>query len=538
MSALALDAPGARLLAGCRDGSVQIFDFGTMDAGLAPRRTITPRADHPVTALAWCPSGGGGGGPGGGGRSFLVASADPRLCFFDEDGRSLHETPRGDPYLRDPKHTAGHTAPITAALWHPTDAGAVASGAEDGTVRLWCAATGKQRTVIKPTLPRPGRVPVTALAYAGGEAANVIVAGLEDGSLHCWDVRAGGGAAASIGGAVPPPREQMALRPDWRVVAAGGGGGVVERTAAGAHEAGDGGGGGAVTALAASPATDASAGHRLASRGGDGGLKVWDLRRLGPQQQQQAGAPRGGAAPAPAPLLCVGGLPADLAGTGVAWSPDGRLVVAAVSAGGADGAGGGRGGCLAFADTAAAAGSDPIIRRLATPPGTSAIPVLWHRGLNQVFVGTGAARAGGVRVFYSPAASVRGVVAAGARARRKPDPADWAPPLVIHAPNALAAFREDIPGLPGPRARKGGRGAPREPVTAGPPAPAGAGGGRAAPTRPARTLLTQHLLAGGGAMRPAGAEADVREALLSHGQGDEGGGGGVRVLAEEEEEED
>ena len=517
--ALALDRPGARLLAGSRDGTLQIFAFGTMDAGLAPRRTLTPRADHPVTALAWAPSA----------SAFLAATADPCLLFFDPDGRKVGETVRGDPYLRDAKHTAGHTAPVTAAAWHPANPGTAASASEDGTVRLWNTETAKQATVIKPTHARTGpgvqRVGVSALTYAG-EGGELLAAGCEDGSLHWWDLRAGG-ASAAIGGLVPPPREQMALRPDWRVVGQGSGGAAVERVATGAHAPDD--GGCAVTALAPDATRGGGGALRLASRGGDGTLKVWDLRSLGPQGD--AAARRGGSAPAPAPLLSVGDLPAEVAGTGAAWSPDGRVVAAAVSATG----GAASGGSLVFAD-AAAAGS-AIIRRLALPPPASAIALAWHRGINQVFVGTGSARAGGVRVFYSPASSIRGVAAAGRRPKRKPDPADWTAPLVIHAPHALAAFRGDvaIPGLPKPRVR---RGAPsREPTKAGPAPPAGAGGGRAAPTRPARTLLTQQLLAGGGALRPAGAEADVREALLAHGQGDEGGGGGPRVLADTEEEE-
>jgi WD repeat-containing protein 70 len=550
VGALALDGSGAYLLAGARDGTLQLFDFGSMAADLGPRRTLVPRPDHPITGLAWAP----------GAAAFAVAASDARIAFYDRDGRAAVETVRGDPYLRDAKHTAGHTAPVTALAWHPTDASTAASASEDGTVRLWCADTGKQRTVIKPTLARPGRVGVTALAYGDGEGGgggSVIVAGLEDGSLHAWDVRASGrdggaGTAASIGGLVPPPREQMTLRPDWRVVAGPGGGGggsggtgVAERVATAAHAPWDGEGGGAITGLALSPA--GSGPPRLASRGGcDGGsLKVWDLRALGGPRAASTG--RGGSAPAPAPLLALTDLAADVPGTGVAWSPDGRLVLAAVSAGGR-----GEGGAVVFADTRAAGGgastTDPIVRRLALPPGCSAVSLAWHARLNQVFVGAGTPREGGVRVLFSPKRSARGVLAAAGRPVRRPDPADWAPPPLIYAPNALRAFQEDIPGLPAHlRPRKAGRGggggggggAGDAAARAGPVPPVGAGGGKPAPTRPARTLLRQHLLAGQGALRPAGA-GDVREAMLRHGR-DAGLSVGPKILAaavEEEEEEE
>ena len=61
------------------------------------------------------------------------------------------------------------------------------SCSEDGSIRIWDTDKLAQKTVLKPTLRKPGRVPVTACSYS--RDGGLIVAGLNDGSIQMWDVR-------------------------------------------------------------------------------------------------------------------------------------------------------------------------------------------------------------------------------------------------------------------------------------------------------------------------------------------------------------
>ena len=61
------------------------------------------------------------------------------------------------------------------------------TSSEDGTVRVWDAWNVVQKTVIKPTLKKPGRVRVTTARY--NSDGHVIAAGLENGTIQLWDVK-------------------------------------------------------------------------------------------------------------------------------------------------------------------------------------------------------------------------------------------------------------------------------------------------------------------------------------------------------------
>lgn len=61
------------------------------------------------------------------------------------------------------------------------------TSSEDGTVRVWDAWNVAQKTVIKPTLKKPGRVKVTTARY--NSDGHIIAAGLENGTIQLWDVK-------------------------------------------------------------------------------------------------------------------------------------------------------------------------------------------------------------------------------------------------------------------------------------------------------------------------------------------------------------
>jgi WD40 repeat protein len=61
------------------------------------------------------------------------------------------------------------------------------TSSDDGTVRVWDTSTIEQKTVIKPSLAKPGRTSVTTCAY--GQEGKLIGAALMDGSIQLWSVQ-------------------------------------------------------------------------------------------------------------------------------------------------------------------------------------------------------------------------------------------------------------------------------------------------------------------------------------------------------------
>lgn len=127
--------------------------------------------------MSWSPSG----------DAFLVVTGSPQSKLYDRDGKELGEMIRGDMYIRDMKNTKGHVSGCTGGHWHPTDRGTGMTCSDDGTIRIWDFWTLDQKTVIKPTLSKPGRVAVTACGYSPD--GRLVGAGLVDGTLQMWDVR-------------------------------------------------------------------------------------------------------------------------------------------------------------------------------------------------------------------------------------------------------------------------------------------------------------------------------------------------------------
>ena len=56
-------------------------------------------------------------------------------------------------------------------------------------MRLWDTSTVTQKTVVKPSLPKPGRVAVTTARFSRDGA--LILAGLANGSIQIWDHKGG-----------------------------------------------------------------------------------------------------------------------------------------------------------------------------------------------------------------------------------------------------------------------------------------------------------------------------------------------------------
>ena len=151
VTAVDIDATGARLVAGSTDYHCFLYDFGGLKADGKPFRSWEVTEGHPVVAASWSPTGdaflvvtsysqvGGCGGQAwgagcGAGEATAARWSPPRMpgptaaiarqppaspvpgCahlsspqpkVYNRDGKELGELPKGDMYIRDMKNTKG-----------------------------------------------------------------------------------------------------------------------------------------------------------------------------------------------------------------------------------------------------------------------------------------------------------------------------------------------------------------------------------------------------------------------------------------------
>jgi hypothetical protein len=152
---------------------------------------------------------------------------------------------------------------------------------------------------------------------------------------------------------------------------------------------------------------------------GDDKMTLWDLRK------------------AAAPLLTYLGLDSLHETSGMAWSPDGKVLAAGTSVRKGQGT-----GMLKFftADSA-----EPVVQ-VGAAPGASVVQVVWHAKLQQIVCGTSA---GPLRLFYDPLLSKHGALLTAGRVPRRSDPSDvisadpFAAVGVIINPHALPMFQDE-----------------------------------------------------------------------------------------------
>lgn len=398
--ALDLDHSGARLITGSTDYTLKIFDFNGMKSDCKPFKYIEPSEGYPVVALSWSPSG----------DAFLAVTASSKPKVYDREGREMGEMPRGDMYIRDMKNTKGHVSACTGGRWHPVDKNSGMTCSEDGTIRTWDLRTVQQQTVIKPTLAKPGRVPVTCCSYNTVDG-RMIAAGLSDGSLQLWDVRGKFGHSAAVG-VVPQPKAQMVAKQTWSYVSRTN---HVLRTA---HQPDN-----DITCVTFS---QQDGGMTLISRSGDGTIKVFDIRSF------------------KKPLAVRDSLPVGFGTTQCCFSPDESLVLTGVGSETKD-----QSGYLGIYKK-----DDLSLVQQVGVPG-NCVAVQWHPRINQILLGCGNRKEGTARVLYDTTLSTRGaLLALGRRPRRESETdfiADVAPRIIN--PNALPMYREEVPGL----SRRGGK---------------------------------------------------------------------------------
>ncbi|SPO26028.1 uncharacterized protein UTRI_02302 [Ustilago trichophora] len=273
ISSLAVDPSGSRFALGSYDHTLSLYDFGGMSSStLSPFRLFEPGGSYPVLDLSFSANGG----------NLLVVSGTSEAKVFTRDGAEVGTCKRGDMYLRDMRNTKGHVSGLTCGMWDPIELGRFFTGGSDSTVRIWDVGTmqqGQDDLIVVKSKTRGNRTKVTAIRTI---QSTLIAAGL-DGSLAHWDLRT-----------------NLNSKPR----------GSIDN----AHE---------TDTVTSSIAVNQNDGYTVVTRGGDGTVKLWDLRKFR------------------TPLAVRGGMANNSAHTSVVWDPmDGRSILTCVSAVPTGGSGG------------------------------------------------------------------------------------------------------------------------------------------------------------------------------------------------------
>ena len=332
VSALCLDPQASMLLTGGLDYRVNHYEFASMDSGLRSAKEHEPHEGYPVNGLSFAPSG----------EQYVVSISHLRPMIFSRAGRELAEFVAGDMYVVQENATRGHTALTNSVKW--LEDNTILTSSNDGTVRIWDPeeVETRQKTTFLHGKKNGKKARCTFADLNGPKRA--IISGGDDGMVNIWQ------------------RNARFTRPSLSIAA---------------HGAKN-----VVTCVASS-----ADGRYLASRGEEGGVKLWDTRNTSKVVAERT-------------LECF------YDNTSIVFGHGDKVLATGSGADPRDGTH----GRLVLMD----AQNMNVVRDV--PVGVGSVSqIVWSSAVNQIFVGS---QDGNCHVFYDPVASNGGVMPALQRRKR------------------------------------------------------------------------------------------------------------------------
>lgn len=273
VTAISVDPAGNRVVTGSLDYNVKIYDFGGMDNRFRGFNSFEADEGHPVTSISHSPNG----------DRFVVGTGSCQPRVFDRDGKEIIKFVRGDMYIRDATNTKGHTMEITGVIWHPIHKDCIVTSSLDGTLRIWDLLgesvfgnlVNKHVLKVRSLVAAAGQQRIGASCCTISSNGKFIGGGATDGTIHIWN------------------EKKVYSRPDIIIKNAHGVSGTSMST---------------VSCITFSPDN-----QTLVSRGLDGNIKVWNIKK-----SQQA-------------VRVYANYPNLYSNANIAFSPDGDVFICGTS---------------------------------------------------------------------------------------------------------------------------------------------------------------------------------------------------------------
>ncbi|KAF8823098.1 WD domain, G-beta repeat-containing protein [Cardiosporidium cionae] len=375
VTALTVNPKASRMITGGMDFQMRLWDFNGMTSSMCSFRQLEPNEGHALQGLDYAANG----------SHFVCAAGGTTCLLYDLNANLLHETVKGDMYIRDMGQTKGHTHMVTDCQFHPFNRDIFMSSAMDATVRIWdlnSSPYGVDRALshmhcLKAVDRRNMNISqchVLCCTWAPTDA-RCIVGGCVDGSLQIWN------------------EKKQYGKPD--------------RVLRSAH-------GNEITCVRFFDDN-----QKFLSRSLDDSMKLWDIRKLTPN----------------AAIHTWTGLVTVSTKTNIALSPDAKLILTSTQGSKANPC-----GSLHFFDSETFDSVKVVNFDKASP-----ICVTWPSEINQLICGC---NDGTVRMLYDPSLSQKGALLFVNRTagRKHDDVATFNPP-VFTMDTLPAGYKETRSGM-------------------------------------------------------------------------------------------